>query len=335
MSPKVSVIILSYNQGKYIRQALDGVVSQNTKFPIEVIVADDCSMDNTIGICEEYESKYPFVKIAQSKSNLGYSKNWERALSLGDGEYLAIFEGDDYWTDNFKLQKQVDYLDANPDCGMCFTDCDIFNEDTNTLQSNIFSNGVCVFNIGNPILSKGYPGNVSWMIRKKTLASVELSIPDNHPDVPWLLLYEFCLHITIGFIPDNTGVWRLHKGSLSNDAENELRMYNYQKDTFLWRKNYINAFPNAEKNAIEIYTRALMYLWTYANKIGDKIIIDDIRDFFETRVNIESLGNFLINNEQKIQTLKTDVAGLQKSLRYRIGTIVLSPILLVKKLLKK
>ena len=335
MSPKVSVIILSYNQGKYIRQALDGVVSQNTKFPIEVIVADDCSMDNTIGICEEYESKYPFVKIAQSKSNLGYSKNWERALSLGDGEYLAIFEGDDYWTDNFKLQKQVDYLDANPDCGMCFTDCDIFNEDTNTLQSNIFSNGVCVFNIGNPILSKGYPGNVSWMIRKKTLASVALSIPDNHPDVPWLLLYEFCLHITIGFIPDNTGGWRLHKGSLSNDAENELRMYNYQKDTFLWRKNYINAFPNAEKNAVEIYTRALMYLWTYANKIGDKIIIDDIRDFFETRVNIESLGNFLINNEQKIQTLKTDVAGLQKSLRYRIGTIVLSPILLVKKLLKK
>ena len=50
---------------------------------------------------------------------------------------------------------------------------------------------------------------------------------------------------------------------------NELRMYKYQKDTFLWRKKYINAFPDAEKNAIEIYTRALMYLWTYANKIGD------------------------------------------------------------------
>lgn len=334
MPPKVSVIILSYNQGKYIRQALEGCVSQKNKFPIEVIIADDCSTDTTLEICKEYESNYPFVKIAKSDINLGYSKNWERALSLGTGEYIAIFEGDDYWTDNLKLQKQSDYLDANPDCGMCYTDCDIFNEDTNDLQSNIFSNGICVFNSDNPILSKGYPGNVSWMIRRKTLTSITITIPNNHPDVPWLLLYEFCLHLTIGFIPDNTGVWRLHKGSLSNDAENESRMYKYQKDTFLWRKKYINVFPDAEKNAVEIYTRALMYMWSYANKIGDKIIVEDIRDFFETRVNMESFGSFLINNDQKIHSLKADVVGLQKSLRYRVGTIVLLPILLIKKLIK-
>lgn len=334
MLPKVSVIILSYNQGKYIRQALDGVVSQQTNFPFEVIVADDCSMDDTLDVCRDFESKYSFVKVKQSGKNLGYSKNWERALSLGDGEYLAIFEGDDYWTDNNKLQKQVEFMDSNPDCGMCYTDCDIFNEDTNTLQSNIFSNGACVFNIDNPILSKGYPGNVSWMIRKKTLASMVLSIPDNHPDVPWLLLYEFCMHITIGFVPDNTGVWRLHKGSFSNDAENESRMYKYQKDIFLWRKNYINAFPDVEKNAVEIYTRALMYLWTYANKTGDKIIVDDIRGFFETRVNMDLLGSFLVNKDQKIRSLEADIVGIQKSLRYRLGTIILLPMLLVKKLFK-
>lgn len=335
MKMKVSVVILSYNQSKYIKQALNSVVSQQTNFPFEVIVADDCSTDDTLSVCGDFETKYPFVRVEQSDKNLGYSKNWERALSLGSGEYLAVFEGDDYWTDNLKLQKQSDYLDANPDCGMCYTECDIFNEDTKALQSNIFSNGECVFNCDNPILSKGYPGNVSWMIRKKTLLSMDISIPNDHPDVPWLLLYEFCLHINIGFIPDNTGVWRLHKGSLSNDAENELRMYKYQKDTFLWRKKYINAFPDAEKNAVEIYTRALMYLWTYANKIDDKIIVDDIQDFFETRVNMKSLGNFLINNDQRIHSLKADIVGLQKSLRYRIGTILLLPILLVKKLFKK
>ena len=75
-------------------------------------------------------------------------------------------------------------------------------------------------------------------------------------------------------------------------------------------------------------------MWSYANKIGDKIIVEDIRDFFETRVNMESFGSFLINNDQKIHSLKADVVGLQKSLRYRVGTIVLLPILLIKKLIK-
>ena len=332
MSPKVSVVILSYNQGEYIRQALDGVVSQNTKFTIEVIIADDCSADSTIGICEEYESKYPFVKVVKSKSNLGYSKNWERALLLGNGEYLAIFEGDDYWTDKSKLQKQVDYLDANPNCSMCYTDCDIFNEETNTVQTNIFSNGVSVFNSENPIFSKGYGGNVTWVIRRKTLASMSLSIPDGHPDIPWFLAYEFCLHTLIGFIPGSTGVWRRHKSSLISDVDDEVKMYTYQKKSFLWEKNYINSFSDAEKNAVEIYNRALICLWTYANKIGDKIIINDIRDFFETRLNMESFGNFLINNDQKIHSLKADVVGLQKSLRYRIGTAILSPLLFVKKI---
>ena len=140
MKMKVSVVILSYNQSKYIKQALNSVVSQQTNFPFEVIVADDCSTDDTLSVCGDFETKYPFVRVEQSDKNLGYSKNWERALSLGSGEYLAVFEGDDYWTDNLKLQKQSDYLDANPDCGMCYTECDIFNEDTKALQSNIFSN---------------------------------------------------------------------------------------------------------------------------------------------------------------------------------------------------
>ncbi len=332
---KVSVVIISYNQGKYIRQALDGVVSQQTNFPFEVIVADDSSTDDTLAVCRDFESKYSFVRVEQSDKNLGYSKNWERALSIGSGEYLAIFEGDDYWTDNLKLQKQSDYLDTNPDCGMCYTDCDIYNEETNMLQKNIFSNGVSVFNSENPIFSKGYGGNVTWMIRRKTLVSTALSIPDDHPDIPWLLAYEFCLHTLIGFIPGSTGVWRMHKGSLSNDIDNELKMYTYHKKAFLWERNYINSFPDAEKNAIEIYTRALIYLWTYANKIDDKNIVFDLQTFFETRVNINVLGMYLIDMNHKVQTLKSDVIGIEKSLRYKIGTAILSPILFVKNFSKK
>lgn len=331
---KVSVVIITYNQEKYIRQALDGVVSQQTDFPFEVIVADDCSTDDTLAVCRDFESKYSFVKVEQSDKNLGYSKNWERALSLGSGEYLAIFEGDDYWTDNLKIQKQVDYLDSHNDCGVCYTDCDIFNEDTKVIQSDIFANRICVFNSENPFLSEGYPSNVTWMIRRETLNSMGILVPEKHPDVPWLLLYELCPHTTIGFLPENTGVWRLHTGSYSN-GENVEKMYKYQRAVFLWRKNYIPVFPESERNATEIYTWALINLWTYANEIGDKTIIDDISDFFSSRINIQMLGNCMTNSANKIQTLQNDIAGLQKSLRYRIGSIILCPFLLIKKLLEK
>lgn len=327
---KVSVVILSYNQGKYLRQALEGVVLQKTNFSFEVIVADDCSTDDTLSVCRDFEAKYSCIRVEQSDKNLGYSKNWERALSLGSGEYLAIFEGDDYWTDVLKLQKQVDYLDSHQECGLCYTDCDILNEDTNSLESEIFSNGICEFNSDDPMLSKGYAGNVTWMLRRETLDSMALAIPDKHPDVPWLLLYELCLHTTIFFLPENTGVWRRHKGSFSKE-EDTRKMYGYQRDTFLWEKKYISIFPESERNAIELYTRALLYLWPYANKIDDKIIINDIADFFNPRINIRSLGNYMINSDYRIQTLQKDVIGLQKSLRYRIGTIILSPFLLIKK----
>ena len=331
---KVSVVILSYNQGKYIRQALDGVVSQQTDFPFEVIIADDCSTDNTLAVCRDFESKYPFVKVKQPSKNLGYSKNWERALSLGEGEYLAIFEGDDYWTDNLKLQKQVDFLDINKNYGLCYTDCDIMNEDTGEKQIGIYANSMCVFNAENPILSKGYAGNVTWMIRRETLVSMSIVVPEKHPDVPWLLLYEFCLHTTIGFLLENTGVWRRHKGSFSNE-ENENKMYDYQKDTFMWKKKYIPIFPGSERNAIEIYTRALLCLWTHANKIGDKIIVDDIADFFNSRINFQLLGNYMINSADRIQTLQKDIVGLQKSLRYKVGSVILYPLILIKKIFHK
>ena len=93
---------------------------QQTDFDFEVVIGEDCSTDNTRKICEKYANRYPSVKLLESKKNLGLVKNWKRVLTHCTGEYIAMCEGDDYWTDPLKLQRQVDFLDKNPDFTLCF-----------------------------------------------------------------------------------------------------------------------------------------------------------------------------------------------------------------------
>ena len=120
---KVSVICLAFNHAKYIRDALEGFVSQETSFPFEVIVHDDASTDGTDEIIREYQAKYPeIIKPIFQKENQ-YSKGVlitrEFIFPLLRGEYIAFCEGDDYWTDTRKLQRQADALDAHPEADIC------------------------------------------------------------------------------------------------------------------------------------------------------------------------------------------------------------------------
>ncbi len=129
-SPRVSVVSITYNHEAYIRDALDGFIAQKTDFPVEVIVADDASTDATPAIIQEYASRYPhlFRPILRSE-NVGIHANLTGAMSAARGEYLALCEGDDYWTDPLKLAKQVAYLDRHPETAVCFHPVRIIWED--------------------------------------------------------------------------------------------------------------------------------------------------------------------------------------------------------------
>lgn len=130
--PKVSVCCWTYNHEKYIREALDGIFMQKVNFPMEVIIHDDASTDSTADIIREYEAKYPdMVRAIYQTENQACKTNVieEFVCPVIQGEYVAICEGDDYWTDENKLQKQVDFLDANPDFSICFHSIRVTHED--------------------------------------------------------------------------------------------------------------------------------------------------------------------------------------------------------------
>lgn len=120
---KISVVCLTYNHKNFIRRALEGFVNQKTDFSFEVIVHDDASTDGTADIVREYAKKYPDIinAICQKENQFSQGISPTRAFVFPAvrGEYLAICEGDDYWTDENKLQVQYDYLKAHPDCAMC------------------------------------------------------------------------------------------------------------------------------------------------------------------------------------------------------------------------
>ena len=119
--PKLSVILITYNHEKYSEKALDSVLSQVTDFPFEIVIGDDCSPDDTKNIIREYRDKYPdIIRIVHREKNTGRpTLNVYETTMKCRGDYLAYLEGDDYWTDSDKLQKQMDFLNEHPEYIAC------------------------------------------------------------------------------------------------------------------------------------------------------------------------------------------------------------------------
>lgn len=126
----LSICIITYNQEKFIKQTLDGVFSQKFDFNVELIISNDNSTDSTHEIINNYLFTITIpdnikIKYVTHKKNIGAIPNFKWTLKQAKGKYIAICEGDDYWTDVFKLKKQVDFLDKNINFSSCFTDIDV------------------------------------------------------------------------------------------------------------------------------------------------------------------------------------------------------------------
>lgn len=146
MTPLLTIVTITYNHEQHIRQCIKGVLTQKTSFPVEYIIAEDCSTDGTKAICEEYATKYPgIIRLISSDHNVGAVENEQRAFLAARGTYIATCEGDDYWTDPLKLQKQVDFLESHPDYSVCFHRFKRFHACDGTWESdhcdNLFKEG--------------------------------------------------------------------------------------------------------------------------------------------------------------------------------------------------
>lgn len=117
----LSVCIRTHNQARFIREALDSVLCQKTIFPFEIIVSDDASSDGTVAILQEYAAKHPnTIRLLLSETNIGGPMNLKQVIEASHAKYITCLDGDDFYTDNYKLQKQVDFLEAHSEFVACF-----------------------------------------------------------------------------------------------------------------------------------------------------------------------------------------------------------------------
>jgi hypothetical protein len=184
--PLVSISVITYNHEKYIRQCLDGILMQNVDFPYEVLVHDDASPDGTADIIREYEAKYPGIikPIYQTENQYSQGKpvskfNFDRAR----GKYLAFCEGDDYWTDPGKLQKQVDFLERHPEYIATAHRVNVINERGETIDLPGFSDIVEHVYTIDEYFKPPHPGKLPSQLASLVMRNVFLTLDPHIQDM--------------------------------------------------------------------------------------------------------------------------------------------------------
>jgi glycosyltransferase involved in cell wall biosynthesis len=225
--PLVSVCCITYNHEKYIREAIEGFLMQETSFPIEILIHDDASTDKTADIIREYEAKYPNIIKPIYQTENQYSKGvgisatyqWPRAK----GKYIALCEGDDYWTDPYKLQKQVDFLEANPEYGICFTYSKKVDENGNDLDpiNNLLRRDYTQYDF---LVGKKFQTRTATiLVRSPFLQSG--NFPKNiHNGDTWVKILATENNKKGALLPFISACYRIHSGGVWSNSQKKDRL---------------------------------------------------------------------------------------------------------------
>jgi len=223
-NPYLSVCMISYNHEKFIGKAIESVLMQKTTFPVELIISEDCSSDSTRNICIEYQRGNPDkIILLDSTKNLGMSRNFLRTLLACRGKYIALCEGDDFWTDPEKIQKQVTFLDNNPDFFGVFHQTTNVDEYGKVINQKYFLNSKSRYNQEECLkqLRSSY-ASCSLVFRSEVLQG-KLPIWFSKRSCDQFLDLLITKYGNLYFIPDNMGAYRIHRNGV------------WQGSTDLWK----------------------------------------------------------------------------------------------------
>ena len=272
----LSILMITYNQEKYIAKAIDSILMQKVDFKYEIIIGEDCSSDRTREILLRYKEKYPDkIRLLLHEDNIGMLNNWKAVLEATQAEYNAVLEGDDYWIDSHKLQIQVDSMRKNPECYISFHPAQLrLGDDTSGEIYAKQANKTKVFTPSEVILGGGgFCPTASIVFRKEVLES----LPDFYYEMPvgdYILQIFASLHGGALYIDRVMSVYRKGvDGSWSYLMENEDKRVSFYEnklaamdklDDYL-RHKYQNEISHEKSK--EHYALAIFYLY---NEMFDK-----------------------------------------------------------------
>lgn len=222
--PLLSVCIITYNHREFIEQCLDSVLMQRTSFSFEVVIGEDQSTDGTREVVFQYAEKHPdVIHVVTGETNIGAQPNYVRTIKACRGRYVAMVDGDDYWIDPFKLQKQVDFLEPNPDYAICFHPVKLLIEDETKLTDDHMTREV-------PETIDIYDLAKSNCIQTSSVAFRNGLIKEFPPEYYKSPVGDYFLHMLnaqfgkIKKLPDCMSVYRIHKGGVWSESRQQFQM---------------------------------------------------------------------------------------------------------------
>ena len=257
-NPVVSVIMMAYNHETYIAQAIEGVVRQQCNFPIELLIGEDCSTDRTRGICVEYQKRYPkLIRLITAETNVGMHKNTFRLLGRSKGRYVAICEGDDYWCDKRKLEKQVRMLDSHPGMNLCFSRVGVCQGHSEKVITEWYPRREKQCYALEDFISGRVTGVTCTVCFNREVVSTLPSFIEAGAMTDWPLLVLALVTGYAGYIPEMLAVYRMHPNGAWSSATPERRYDGFKTINRLLRMHlgtkYYGCFDTSLAKAYCIY----------------------------------------------------------------------------------
>ena len=229
---KVSIICTNYNKEAWIEEAIQSFLNQKCNFDYEIILVDDASSDHSPQIIEHYAKQFPEkIKAVFHQENLGITKTWIEACKLAQGDYIARCDGDDYWIDEYKLQKQVDILEKSETSSWSCSDFDIISESGELRHKEAIKNGIIrkMSSFEEMLAFRGMTMSSTWLVDRKLMLKVNEAITPDAVDDTFCLQLELFMKTELTFLPEATTVYRLHEGSDSHPASVEKMSKRFEK----------------------------------------------------------------------------------------------------------
>lgn len=222
---KVSVICTNYNKGQWLREAVESFCQQEADFPFEVLIVDDASTDDSRAIIQDLVATYPHIlRTFFHEKNLGIAKTWVSICQEAKGQYIARCDGDDYWIDKYKLQKQVALLESNPQSKWSNTDFDMVDGEGNIITPDSLKSGIIPFmdSFEKILVYKGMTMASTWLVEADLMREVNSHLDLTTADDTFNLQLELFRRTQLSFLPESTTVYRM-------GAESDSRTQDFEK----------------------------------------------------------------------------------------------------------
>jgi glycosyltransferase involved in cell wall biosynthesis len=211
----VSVLVVAYNHDRFVRQALDSALAQRLPQPFEILVSEDCSTDGTREIVQGYAESHPqLIRLLLSTRNLRSNEVVARGFRAARGRYVALLDGDDYWTSDDKLRAQVAFLDARPDLTICFHNVQVVDEQSKSTGRLWNAPGQPQVSGLHELLRGNFIATSSVVYRRAAVAEVPAWYDGFFPVTDWPLHVLYAREGRIGYLDQTLSVYRMHGGGL-------------------------------------------------------------------------------------------------------------------------